>query len=94
VLQLNKVKTAFAEDEQVDFVPLALPVSKLEVAPGVEWSPVGQQLPDVRKALPLMGELRLTDDVPALAAFTHGTLSSPRWSPVACAILPHGDGFW
>jgi len=41
---LRKGQAAPAEDQQVDLVPLALSVAELEVAPGLERAPVGQQV--------------------------------------------------
>lgn len=74
VLELDQVQAAPAEHEQVDLVPLAVPVAALEVRPGAERHVVGQHCLDPVESLGLMGEGRGRDLKPALGVLRHDAL--------------------
>ena len=76
VLQLDQMEPAPAQDQQVDLVPLALPVAELQVRPRPERRVVRQQGPDDVEPLGLVRELRGSHLDPALDPLRHGAVSS------------------
>jgi hypothetical protein len=87
VLQLHQMKPAPAQDQQVDFVPLSLPVAELQVRPRPERRVVRQQRPDDVEPLGLVREQRGSHLDPALDLLRHGAVSLYARPDVPCFIV-------
>src|SRR5664280_1942503 len=87
VLQPDQVQPALAKDDQIDLVPLALPVPELDVGPGPVRRGLGQQRADHGEALGLVRERRGGDLDPP-GSIRHAAASSSVIALVTAVCLP------